>query len=144
MKTSRQFTFSALFFLTGFFLVSCNSQSQEKQAEEQAAQLNNIYVKANPMQFDEKMNEENGEYLLIDVRTQAEYNSGAIASAQNFDLLNGEFEKQLEQWDRSTPIYVYCAKGGRSSRAANMLENRGFEKIIELKGGYTSWQNTMK
>ncbi len=98
------------------------------------------YIKVEAEEFKSKMASEEGDFMLVDVRTKGEYDAGAIAKAENHDIMNGDFQKSLEGWNRSTPIYVYCAKGGRSSQAAKILEEKGFEKIIELKGGYSAWK----
>ncbi|MAY85100.1 MAG: hypothetical protein CMP59_13300 [Flavobacteriales bacterium] len=118
-----------------FFLTACNLESQEQSADQEQS----VYQKVSPSAFKAQMNEEKSEYLLVDVRTAGEYEAGAISNSENHDLLNGDFEKAMANWDPKTPIYVYCAKGGRSSQAAEMLQQQGFKKIIELKGGYSSW-----
>lgn len=123
----------ALLFLA---LTACNSPSTSQEVVEQ----NIEYVKLSPNAFRESMETETTDFLLIDVRTKGEFDAGAIAKAQNFDVTNGDFQKGLNNWDKAKPIYVYCAKGGRSSKAAGILEEKGFQKIIELKGGYSAWQ----
>ncbi len=91
-------------------------------------------------EFKTSMNSESGDFYLIDVRTSAEYSQGNIEGSKNYDLLNGDFQNQVNSMDKKTPVYVYCAVGGRSSKAAQILKNEGFTKIIDLKGGYNSWK----
>ena len=55
------------------------------------------------------------------------------------DLLDGTFEKELNSLDKEKPVLVFCAKGGRSNTAANILVENGFNVVYDLKGGYTSW-----
>jgi rhodanese-related sulfurtransferase len=118
------------------FLSACNLESQEQQSSQESV----IYQKVSPSSFQEKMSEEKGNFILVDVRTAGEHNAGAIEKSENHDLLNGDFENAMKQWDPETPIYVYCQKGGRSSKAAEILEQKGFKKIIELRGGYSAWK----
>lgn len=120
--------------LSLILLSACNLESQEQKGNQQSS----VYQKVSPEVFQEKMAKEEEAYLLVDVRTAAEHNAGAIDKSENQDLLNGDFEKAMQTWDPETPIYVYCAKGGRSSRAAEMLQQKGFKEIIELKGGYSA------
>lgn len=77
--------------------------------------------------------------LLVDVRTAGEYDAGFIEGAVNIDYKQADFEKRMGYFDRSTPVAVYCAKGGRSAAAAEKLKALGFETVYDLEGGYTQW-----
>lgn len=114
-----------------FVLVFTSCKSQEKG--------NDIKVLAKE-EFKASMNSQEGDFYLIDVRTSSEYNQGNIEGSKNYDFLNGDFQNQIKTMDKNTPIYVYCAVGGRSGKAAQLLKNEGFKQIIDLKGGYNSWK----
>ena len=43
--------------------------------------------------------------------------------------------------EKSKPILVYCASGGRSSQAAAILAKHGFMEVYNLEGGLYGWQN---
>ena len=58
--------------------------------------------------------------LLLDVRTKAEYDAGHIAGSRSFPLDALQQAPQVLP-DKSTPLFVYCLSGGRSSRAAATL-----------------------
>ena len=118
------------------FFSACNLESQEEQIGEEYA----IYQKVSPAVFQKKMKTDESNFLLVDVRTESEYNAGSIENSVNQDLLNGDFENAMKEWNLETPVYVYCQKGGRSSKAAEMLQQKGFKKIIELKGGFSAWK----
>lgn len=78
---------------------------------------------------------------LIDVRTAREYNAGHISKAINIDFFQaGAFKKFFENFDKEKPVYIYCQSGNRSRKAAARLVEMGFEKIIDLKGGYMAWR----
>ena len=53
--------------------------------------------------------------LLLDVRTKAEYDAGHIAGSRSFPLDALQQAPQVLP-DKSTPLFVYCLSGGRSSR----------------------------
>ena len=77
---------------------------------------------------------------LIDVRTTEEYESGHLDKAQNIDFLNEElFIKEIEKFDKSQPIYIYCRSGNRSGKAATLMQELGFQNIYDLEGGYLNW-----
>ncbi len=82
----------------------------------------------------------NKKVQLIDVRTSAEFAQGSVPNAQNFDVLQSNFEQKIKTLDASKPVYIYCRSGSRSRKAAQILENAGFKQIIDLKGGYLNWK----
>ncbi|MEO9510946.1 MAG: rhodanese-like domain-containing protein [Flavobacteriaceae bacterium] len=78
---------------------------------------------------------------LIDVRTPQEYKNGHIGDALNFNINEREtFLKQISILDKTKPVYLYCKKGGRSNRAAELLKHNGFKKIYDYSGGYDQWK----
>lgn len=74
----------------------------------------------------EKHRAQPDKYVLLDVRTPAEYRSIRIKGSQNADFYNG-FERQVEHLDRGKTYLVYCASGGRSQAAVGLLRTKGFE-----------------
>lgn len=87
--------------------------------------------------FKSKMEERPG--LLIDVRTADEFAEGFIEGAINIDFTNGDFEAAIDTLDTTVPTYVYCAAGGRSGSARDMLKDNGFIEIYNLANGYGGW-----
>lgn len=83
----------------------------------------------------EKLISENKELLILDVRTFSEYKSGKIPNSINIpvDELDWELER-LEPYTNKE-ILIYCKAGIRSSVACNYLENEGFKKLYNLRGG---------
>lgn len=77
---------------------------------------------------------------LVDVRTPAEFNQGAIDGAVHIDYWGDDFiAKVSKQFDKNKAIYLYCKVGGRSSKAAKLLVDNGFKKVYSLQGGYSGW-----
>ena len=83
-----------------------------------------------------------GKPILIDVRTRPEYNSRKIRGAQNIDVNQppAQFCQKLNYLDRGKPIFLYCAAGSRSARAAHRLLDMGFTQVFHLKGGLRNWE----
>lgn len=77
---------------------------------------------------------------LVDVRTPAEYNEGHVPNAQNIDFWGENFDAKIDELDKTKPIIVYCKSGGRSAKCALKLAAKGFEKIYDLKGGFSQWK----
>lgn len=92
----------------------------------------------NTMEAVRMMNNEDP--LLLDVRTQQEYQQGHIASATNIPL--GLVDTRISdiQNKKSSPVILICQSGNRSMQAARILKKHGFEKIFNLSGGMGGWQ----
>ena len=72
---------------------------------------------------------------LLDVRTPQEWQSGKIASSNFINFNDADFKQQIEKLDKNKPIFVYCAAGGRSSKATTILQGAGFKQVYNLSGG---------
>lgn len=84
--------------------------------------------------------ESSPEKNVIDVRTDVEVAGGVIPNATQIDLSRPDFRESVVKLDKSKPVFVYCAVGGRSSMASEVLEQAGFEKVYNLSGGINAWQ----
>jgi rhodanese-related sulfurtransferase len=72
---------------------------------------------------------------LLDVRTPNEWNAGKIASSKCMNFMDADFKQQVEKLDKNKPVFVYCAAGGRSAKASQVLKDAGFKLIYNLQGG---------
>ena len=100
------------------------------------ALLNNI----KPGEFQAKTTE-SCEPVIIDVRTEAEFQQGHIAGAINIDFLSDDLWEQIELMDKSKTYLIYCRSGRRSIRVCTLMRNGGFDnaKVFNLDGGIISW-----
>ncbi|MGB1018844.1 MAG: rhodanese-like domain-containing protein [Chitinophagales bacterium] len=81
---------------------------------------------------------------LIDVRTPGEFDAGHINGATLINVNDANFNSQIEVLEKSKPVYVYCRSGARSMKAARIMEQKGFTKVYNLKGGYLDWSKQAK
>jgi glyoxylase-like metal-dependent hydrolase (beta-lactamase superfamily II) len=80
-----------------------------------------------------------GDYRLIDVRGEGEF-YGDLGHIQGSELVFlGALESQASQWDRSARYVTVCRSGGRSGRAATMMEKMGFKNVASMAGGMLVW-----
>lgn len=78
--------------------------------------------------------------VILDVRTEAEFNEGIIADAINIDIHLGQaFITEIEALDKTKNYYVYCRSGMRSAKACEIMNEIGFEHAYNLIGGITEW-----
>ena len=78
--------------------------------------------------------------LMIDVRSEAEWNEGHIPGSVHRFL--GDLPERSEELQRQRPIVVFCQTGTRSSIAASLLRARGFEDVTNFPGGVAEWQRS--
>ncbi len=79
------------------------------------------------------------ELIVVDVRENYEYCPGHIPCAINYPINSGIFYEEYDNLPGDAPILVVCASGIRSSRAASILNQNGFETVYSLSGGMPSW-----
>ena len=79
------------------------------------------------------------DYILVDVRTLEEYDSGHIQEAIHIDFYSESFQKEILSLDKSSSIILYCRTQNRSTKTANYLKENGYKEITVLEGGITSW-----
>lgn len=77
--------------------------------------------------------------ILVDVRTEEEFDQGHLCGALNIDFKADDFKSTIQKLPKSTPVYLYCRTGRRSESAATLLEELGFENITNLEGGYVAY-----
>ena len=79
--------------------------------------------------------------IILDVRTEEEFESGYIAGAKNLDIRGGaDFISSIEELDKTKAYFVYCRSGTRSGQACQLMEKMGFEQVYNLEGGVLAWE----
>ncbi|GAB6909867.1 Sulfurtransferase [Desulfosarcina cetonica] len=76
---------------------------------------------------------------ILDVRQPKEYEAGHIPGAVLAPL--PDLTDYLPKLDKTKPVLVYCAVGGRSRVAAQLLSGQGFTNILNMAGGFNAWTN---
>jgi glyoxylase-like metal-dependent hydrolase (beta-lactamase superfamily II) len=76
----------------------------------------------------------NKNILTLDVRRTSEFNAQHVKGAQNFplDFIN----KNMSEVKKDKKYYLHCAGGYRSVIAASILKARGFDKLVNIAGGF--------
>jgi phage shock protein E len=102
----------------------------------EAPQTQNIDAKT----FKE-LTEKTSDKIILDVRTDGEVAQGGIDGAIQIDYNGANFEQELDKLDKNKPVFVYCAVGGRSGSASQVLAHKGFKQIYNLDGGISAWRS---
>ena len=93
----------------------------------------------------QKMLEQTPPPLVIDVRTEWEYEAGRIGDALNLSPQQMDFLpiiKQTAALDQT--IVVYCKMGSSSRETVKLLMSQGYQKVYNLKGGYLAWEKYLR
>ena len=100
---------------------------------------NEVIIKHISMNDIVQIMEENENYIILDVRTQAEYNQGHIPNA--ICIPNETIDENVVNKlpDKNQMILVYCRSGNRSKQAAEKLKKLGYTNLIEF-GGIIDWK----
>lgn len=115
--------------LAVMMLTACG---QDKENDQGA-----IYVNITAEEAKQIMDSEEG-YIILDVRTQEEYDEGHIPGA--IVISHEEIAEKAEEvlTDKDQLILVYCRSGRRSKIAAEALVELGYTNIKEF-GGISDW-----
>ena len=118
-----------LILLAVLLLAACG---QDKENNQEA-----VYVNITAEEAKEIMDSEEG-YIILDVRTQEEYDEGHIPGA--IVISHEEITEKAEGMlpDKDQLILIYCRSGRRSKLAAEALVELGYTNIKEF-GGIIDW-----
>jgi hydroxyacylglutathione hydrolase len=76
----------------------------------------------------------------LDVRNEGEVMQGTVRDAISIPL--GKLQEHLNELDKNTHYYVYCAGGYRSMAASSILEKNGFTNLTNVEGGINAIKKT--
>ncbi len=91
-----------------------------------------------------KNNQEDSESLIVDVRTEEEYNLGHIRKSILIDINQPNlFMESISKLDKSKSYYVYCRTGVRSEMACSLMNQNGLT-TYNLVGGIVEWKGEIE
>jgi len=79
-----------------------------------------------------------GAAQLVDIRDEMSYQASHIKGALN--LNNTNLQNFIETADPDRPVLVYCYNGISSQSAAEILNQKGFEDVYSVDGGFEACQ----
>ena len=101
-----------------------------------------IYQSVDVATFAEIIQDSN--VVLLDVRTQSEYEAGHIPNAILIDVTQADFlPKCKQQLPLDKTIALYCRSGNRSKKAAQILSQEKY-RVVELNTGFNSWKGEVE
>ncbi len=84
-------------------------------------------------------NQNNPDFVIIDVRTPEEFASEYIENALNIDYYSETFQDELNKLDKNKTYLVYCRSGSRSGNALTIMKELNFREAYNILGGIIRW-----
>ena len=129
-------TSKVLFVLLAIYTMNVWGDIKTKQEIGSAAKLKAPHISS--QQLSDYLSSDES-YVLLDIRTEAEYQAGHIQGAQWFARGRLEYYVQDLVKDPDTKIVLYCQTGGRSALATLTLQDMGYTNVVDLSGGFKEW-----
>lgn len=113
-------------------LLNCNNEKKNEQI------IRNI----TPAEADSliRVNENNPNFVIIDVCTPEEYSEEHLKDAVNLNFYSSDFIDNLKKLDKNKTYLVYCGIEKRSQKSVDIMKELGFKRVYNLLGGITHWR----
>lgn len=121
--------------LTALFLLACSSMAYAELTPPLPGAPS--YINIDVEKAHEMLEENPEQIILLDVRTEEEYNAGYIPGAVNIPL--PDLENRFAELDKSKTLIVHCQSGDRSKTASDTLAQHGFI-VYNMPGGLNAWK----
>jgi len=84
-----------------------------------------------------QLKENNDSIRVIDIRQPAELNSGIIPGAEALPMHT--IPLRMSELKRDEKLIMVCRSGARSAQACMFLQQQGYDKVFNLRGGMMAW-----
>lgn len=85
-------------------------------------------------------NQNNPDFVIIDVRTPEEFGEEHIENATNIDFYSEAFRDTLNTLNKNKTYLIYCEVGGRSGSALDIMAQLNFKEVYNILGGINQWK----
>ena len=128
-KKLTGYTVLLFILLFGFMLPSCGAQQDRNITALAPTEASNLIEK----------HKGDSEFVILDIRTPGEYQSGHLQNAIMIDFYAQSFADEIGRLDRDKSYLVYCRSGNRSARSMDLFKKLQFQKIYHLTSGIREW-----
>ena len=127
---NRKHTCIVLMIFCLLFIYACQQKHKEETSTPSYKKIDGIEAK--------RIMNETSDYILLDVRTEPEFNSSHIEGA----ILIPDYEIQrvlTEIPNKDALVLIYCRSGRRSAEVAYKMLSMGYTNIYDF-GGIIDWK----
>ena len=115
--------------IASLLVMSCNTSMSEGFTDKTAAECYTLIQE----------NTDNPDFIILDVRTPAEYAGGHIENAVNLDYYEDDFEETLDTYDKNKTYLIYCRTANRTASVMIIMQRLEFTKVYNMLGGINAW-----
>ena len=117
------------------FIAGCSSKNKVNNTIQQSEETKG-YENIDGKQTEKLLNSDK-EVLIIDVRSEYEYEKGHLLNAINLPYDDDDFKSELNEIIdyKDKTVLVYCRSGNRSEKAAVKLVDNGFKNVKNVTDG---------
>lgn len=143
MKT-KYFSLAVLFLSVLFCVVSaCTTQPLNTSPSASPAGQATIVKKLSPQEAYKLVQSRKNapDFVILDVRTPEEFESGHIEGAININYHSETFVEELNKLDKAKAYLVYCRTGRRSGDTVDVMTRQGFRELYRFNGDILKWKS---
>ena len=117
------------------FIAGCSSKNKVNNTIQQSEETKG-YENIDGKQTEKLLNSDK-DVLIIDVRSEYEYEKGHLLNAINLPYDDDDFKSELNEIIdyKDKTVLVYCRSGNRSEKAAVKLVDNGFKNVKNVTDG---------
>ena len=78
-------------------------------------------------------------WIVLDVRSAEEFNSGHIKGAVNIDIRQPDAFSKIDKLNKNAKYIVHCRTNHRSGMAVEHMMQSGFKNIYQMMDGWSGW-----
>ena len=78
-------------------------------------------------------------WIILDVRSAEEFNSGHIKGALNIDIRQPDAFSKIDKLNKNAKYIVHCRTNHRSGMAVEHMMQSGFKNIYQMMDGWSGW-----
>ena len=86
-------------------------------------------------------NKNNSDFIILDVRTPREFESGHIEGAILLDYYSRTYTEKLKRLVKKKTYLIYCRSGNRSGKTLNLIKDMGFSNVYNMDKGIKVWRS---
>lgn len=123
-------------------VVACTHKPEPNQNQNELSSSASTFSDITLTDFDLLTESADSTLLILDVRTDREFQAGHIPNAIQIDFMSPDFKSKAAELDTTKTYIVYCQSGGRSAAASTiMVKELGFIDVKNLADGYSGWSS---
>lgn len=102
----------------------------------------NTYKTITAIQADTLIKNHQGstDFVILDVRTSAEFFNERIDKSRNLDVNAAYFNDSIDKLDKNKIYFVYCGSNTRSPGACSKMIAKNIKTVYNLQGGLYAWK----